>query len=50
MNGNMYNIIVNMHSGTKSFIFHDDCKSNFPSCNNGVRQRKMYDPFFLPCS
>ena len=25
MNGNMYNIIVNMYSGTKSCISYNDC-------------------------
>ena len=29
MNGNMYNIIVNMHSGTTSCISYNDCKSDF---------------------
>ena len=41
MNGNMYNIIVNMYSGTKSEFF---------PCNNGVRQGENLFPFFLPCS
>ena len=38
MNGNMYNIIVNMYSGTKSCISYNDCKSEFFPCNNGVRE------------
>ena len=40
MNGNMYNIIVNMYSGTKSCISYNDCKSEFFPCNNGVHVRQ----------
>ena len=50
MNGNMYNIIVNMYSGTKSCISYNDCKSEFFPCNNGDVKEKIYPPFFLPCS
>ena len=50
MNGNMYNIIVNMYSGTKSCISYNDCKSEFFPCNNGVRQGENLYPFFLSCS
>ena len=47
MNGNMYNIIVNMHSGTKSCISYNGCKSEFFPCNNGVREGENLFPFFL---
>jgi hypothetical protein len=47
MNGNMYNIIVNMHSGTKSCISYNDCKSEFFPCNNGVRQGGNLFPFLF---
>ena len=50
MNGNMYNIIVNMYCGTNSCTFYNDCKSEFFPCNNGVRQVENFFPFFLPCS
>ena len=47
MNGNMYNIIVNMYSGTKSCISYNDCKSEFFPCNNGVRQGDNLYPFLF---
>ena len=47
MNGNMYNIIVNMYSGTKSCISYNDCKSEFFPCNNGVRQAENLSPFLF---
>jgi hypothetical protein len=47
MNGNMHNIIVNMHSGTKSCISYTDCKSEFFPCSNGVRQREYIHPFLF---
>ena len=47
MNGNMYNIIVNMYSGTKSCISYNDCKSEFFPCNNGVRQGENLFPFLF---
>jgi hypothetical protein len=40
----MYNIIVNMYSGTKSCISYNDCKSEFFPCNNGVRQGENVSP------
>jgi hypothetical protein len=47
MNGNMYNIIVNVYSGTKSCISYDDCRSEFFPCSNGVRQGENLFPFLF---
>ena len=38
MNNNMYNIIVNMYSGTQSCISNNDCKSEYFTYSNVVRQ------------
>jgi hypothetical protein len=43
----MYNIIVNMYSGTQSCISYNDCKSEFFPCNNGVRQGDNLYPFLF---
>jgi hypothetical protein len=42
MNGNMYNIIVYLYSGTKSCISYTDCKSEYFPLSNGVCQVEMY--------
>jgi hypothetical protein len=38
MNGNMFNVIVNMYKGTKSRIVYKNSMSEFVPCSNGVRQ------------
>ena len=38
MNGNMFNVIVNMYKDTKSRIVYKNSMSEFVPCSNGVRQ------------
>ena len=38
MNGNMFNVIVNMYKDTKSRIVYKIFMSEFSPCSNGVRQ------------
>jgi hypothetical protein len=38
INGNIFDVIVNMYEGTKSYIMYKDSKSDYFPCSNGVRQ------------
>ena len=47
MNGNMLNVIVNMHKDTKSRIVYKNSMSEMFPCSNGVRQDGNLFPFLF---
>ena len=47
MNGNMFNVIVNMYKDTKSRIVYKNSMSEFFPCSNGVRQGENLSPFLF---
>jgi hypothetical protein len=47
INGNIFNVILNMCKGTKSCIMYKDSKSEYFSCSNDVRQDENICPFLF---
>ena len=45
-NGKMYNIIYNMYSEIKSRVVYNGEKSEYFSCDIGVRQGENLQPFY----
>ena len=50
INGKMYNVILNMHNDVRSCINYNNCKSDYFSCDMGVRQGENMSLFCLHCS
>jgi hypothetical protein len=47
INGKMYKVIFNMHSGIKSRVLYNGEMSEYFPCNIGVRQRENLAPFLF---
>ena len=47
MNGNMFNVIVNMYKDTKSRIVYKNSMSEVFPCSNVVRQGENLSPFLF---
>jgi hypothetical protein len=45
--GKMYNVILNMYNDVKSCINYNNCKSDYFSCDMGVRQGENLCPFLF---
>jgi hypothetical protein len=47
INGKMYDVIFNMYCNIKSCIVFNKCKSDYFTCDNGIRQGENLSPFLF---
>ena len=47
ISGKMFNVILNMYKNVKSCVTYNNCKSDYFSCDIGVRQGENLSPFLF---